>query len=62
MFILYNMINEKDEISKLKDYIVWLYKLIKYVDEKKDLHLIELTRGVISIEISELLNIEPEDL
>ncbi len=56
------MINEKDEISKLKDYIVWLYKLIKYVDEKKDLHLIELTRGVISIEISELLNIEPEDL
>lgn len=62
MFILYNMINEKDEISKLKDYIVWLYKLIKYVDENKDLHLIELTRGVISIQISELLNIEPEDL
>ena len=56
------MINEKDEISKLKDYIVWLYKLIKYVDEKKDLHLIELTRGVISIQVSELLNIDVEDL
>ena len=58
-----NRIKEKnEEIANLKKFIISLYGLIKYADEHSDLHLIELTRGVISIQVSELLGIDAEDL
>ena len=58
-----NRMKEKnDEIAKLKKFIISLYGLVKYADEHSYLHLIELTRGVISIQVSELLDIDVEDL
>ena len=51
------MENENQEIQKLKSIIIELYNIIKYTYENNDLKLLNVTYGVITLLIKDILDL-----